>query len=120
MVLQAKARPPSASSAIPTRFSKQEVERMDRAQQLTGLSSRSGFIRQAVLEKLESVEATGVLVLREVSEREAMRMIKSYLRKHPGNHYVSDLVEKLGIEPQVAFSAAQKLIDEGRAELGRP
>ncbi len=92
---------------------------MERGRVLLGLPSRSAFIRQAVLDKLEAVEGTGVLVLRDVSEKEAMRLIKTYLRKHPGTHFVSDLVEELGIEPRVAFSAAQKLIDEGRAELGR-
>ena len=119
MVVPAAVRPASTTSAIPARFTEEEVERMDRAHRLIGLPSRSAFIRQAVLDKLESVEGTGVLVLREVSEKEAMRMIKAYLRKRPGTHHVSDLVEELGIEPRVAFAAAQKLIDEGRAELGR-
>ena len=95
------------------------MARMDRARELTGLPSRSAFIRQAALDRLKEIEETGVLVMRDVSEREAMHLIKDYLAKHPGQHYVSDLVEELGIEPKVAFAAAQKMIDDGRAKLGR-
>lgn len=92
---------------------------MDRARELAGLPSRSAFIRWAVQDRLEDIEETGILVLRDVSEREAMRLIGGHLKEHPGQHYVSDLVEKLGIEPRIAFAAAQKMIDEGRAKLGR-
>lgn len=110
---------PRSSTAIPTRFTEDEVARLDRARNLAGLPSRSAFIRRAVLDRLEEVEGTGVIVLRDVSERQAMRVIGEYLEKHPGQHFVSDLVEELGIEPRVAFAAAQKLIDKGRAKLGR-
>lgn len=56
---------------------------------------------------------------RVVSLEEATKLIDRFLSKNPGTHYVSELVERLGLEPRVAFAAAQKLIDGGRARLGR-
>jgi len=86
---------------------------------MLGLPSRSAFIRQAVLGKLEELETAGITEIREVSLKEAMRLVQRYLAKNPGTHYVSELIERLGLEPKIAFDAAQKLIDDGRARLGR-
>ncbi len=83
-----------------------------------GLPSRSALIRQAVLGRLEELETTGITEVREVTTGEAMKLIHRYLQKYPGTHYVSELIERLGLEPEIAFAAAQKLIDEGRARLG--
>ena len=68
---------------------------------------------------LEELEAVGVTEIRDVPVKEATRLIHRYLTKHPGTHYVGDFIERLGLEPRIAFAAAQKLIDEGRARLGR-
>jgi len=107
------------SAAIPTRFTSSELGRIERALGLLGIPSRSAFIRQAVLGKLEELEAAGITEIREVSLQDATRLIRRYLAKNPGTHYVSELIERLGLEPKVAFAAAQKLIDDGRARLGR-
>jgi len=92
---------------------------MDRAHTLMSLSSRSAFIRQAVLDKLEEIEAMRIIEVRDMSEAEAMRLIDRHLKKHPGVHYTSDLADDLGIDLPVAFAAAQKLIEKGRAKVGR-
>ena len=92
---------------------------MERARTLLGIPSRSAFIRQAVLGRLDELEAEGILQVRDATEDEAVRLIDAYLRMHPGTHYVSDLVEAVGLEPRIAFAAAQKLIDRGRARVGR-
>lgn len=107
------------TTPIPTRFSREELARIERTRPMIGASSRSAFIRLAVLEKLEELEGTGILQLREVSEEEAVRLIDAYLQGRPGIHYVSELVEELGLEPRTAFAAAQKLLDEGHARIGR-
>lgn len=86
---------------------------------MLGLPSRSAFIREAVRERVEQLEETGILEFREVSTKRAIQLIDAHLQENPGTHYVSDLVERLGLEPAVAFAAAQKLIDRGRARLGR-
>jgi len=104
---------------ISTRFSEEEVERLDRANTLMPLRSPRAFIRKAVLDKLEEVEAMRIIEVRNMSEAEAMRLIDRHLKKHPGVHYTSDLADELGIDLPVAFAAAQKLIEKGRAKVGR-
>jgi len=108
-----------ATSAIPTRFSKPELARMDRARNLLGLPSRSALIREAVLARLGEIEETKVIELRDMTIDEAIRLIDRYLKGHPGRHYVSDVSEELGIELKVAFEAADRLISRGRARVGR-
>ena len=117
--MRGRIRKTEGSAAIPTRFSKTEIARMERARTLLGISSRSAFIRQAVLGRLEELESEGILQVRDVTEDEAARLIDAYLKKHPGSHYVSDFVEALGLEPRTAFAAAQRLIDRGRVRVGR-
>ena len=106
------------TAAVPVRFTKKELARMERARSLLGLTSRSAIIREAVLEKLDQVETMGIIELRDVTKDEAVKLIDRYLKKHPGNHYVSDFVERLGIEPRIAFEAVQVLIEAGRAHEG--
>lgn len=103
------------TTAIPVRFTKKELLRMERARSLLGLTSRSAFMREAILEKLHAVETMGVIELRDVTVDEAVKLIDRYMRKNPGIHYPSDFMEKLGIEPKTAIGAVQRLIDEGRA-----
>lgn len=92
---------------------------MERTRAVLGFPSRSALVRQAVLDKLDEVETMGILQLREVDEEEAIRLMDEYLGERPGIHYVSELVEELGLEPRIAFAAAQRLVDEGRARIGR-
>jgi len=107
------------SAAIPTRFTRSELSRMDHARSLLDLPTRSAFVRAAVLDRVEEVERMKVIELRDVTVEEAERLIDRYMRKHPGTCYVSDIAEELGIELKVAFEAAQRLIDRGRARVGR-
>ena len=90
---------------------------MDRARGLVGLASRSAFVRQAVLEKLEAVERMRVVEVRDVSEKEALKLLDRYLTKHPGVHYVGDMADELGIELRVAFAAAETLLQRGLARV---
>ncbi len=115
MALPRRGRSPRESVPVPTRFATEELARIERARGLLGLPSRSAFIREAVLDRLDEVESAGVLQLRDVDEEEAARLMDAYLREHPGIHYVSELVEILGLEPRIAFAAAQRLVDEERA-----
>jgi len=92
---------------------------MERARAVLGLPSRSAFIREAVLGRVEEVETMKIIELRDVSVDEAERLIDRHLKEHPGTRYVSDIADEVGIEPRVAFEAAQRLIDRGRARVGR-
>lgn len=112
-------RPREQSTPVPTRFATEELARIERARNLLGLPSRSAFIREAVLERLEEVEGAGILQLRDVDEEAAAKLMDEYLQEHPGIHYVSELVEALGLEPRIAFTAARRLVDAGGARVGR-
>ncbi len=119
MAMAPRHRRSEPSTAIPTRFTRSELARMDRTRVLMGVPSRSAFIRTAVLERVEEVEKMKVIEVRDVPVAEAERLIDRYMRGHPGRLYVSDIAEALGIELKVAFQAAQRLIDRGRARVGR-
>ena len=103
------------AGVIPTRFSGDEVARIDRVRSRFRFPSRSAFIREAVLEKVDALERTKVVEVRDVSETEAIRLIDRYIQKHPGVHQVDEIADELGIELRVAFAAAEKLIGRGRA-----
>ena len=118
MVVPGKSRS-KKSAVIPTRFSLSELRRLEKGRELLGLPSRSAFIRQAVLGRLEELETVGVAEVQDVTIQEATKLIDRYLSENPGTHYVSELIERLGLEPRTTFAAAQGLIDEGRARLGR-
>ena len=83
MALRAPLRTHSPSAAIPTRFTRRELDRMERAVELLGLPSRSAFIRDAVAARLQEVETAGVIEFRNLTEPEALRRIDAYLREHP-------------------------------------
>ena len=105
------------ASVLPTRYSKREVEEIERARRVLGLSSRSAFIREAVLSKLEEIKQVRVVEMQDVSADQASEMIDRYLMKKPGVHYVSELIEELGLEPRIAFEAVEKLVQGGSVRV---
>jgi len=105
------------TSVLPTRYSKREVEEIERARRVLGLSSRSAFIREAVLSKLEEIKQVRVVEMQDVSVDQASEMIDRYLMKKPGVHYVSELIEELGLEPRIAFEAVEKLVQGGSVRV---
>ena len=118
MALRSPTRPPrEGSAAIPTRFSAPEVGRIDNVRRLLGSSSRSAFIRDAVLEKVRAVEESKIVEIRNVTEAQAIRMMDRYLQRHPGVHHVDEIADELGVELRIAFAAAQKLLDRGWARV---
>ena len=66
-----------------------------------------------------ATQQTGTLEHRDVTVDAAMRLIDRNLKKNPGTHWVSEFIERWGIEPKIAFEAVQKLIDGGRAREGK-
>jgi len=102
---------------IPTRYTRVETEEIERARRILGLPSRSALIREAVRSKIEEVKRMRVVEMSNVPVEEASRMIAESLRKKPGVHYVSELIEELGVEPGTAFEAVKKLMQAGRAKV---
>ncbi|HLE46649.1 MAG TPA: hypothetical protein VI915_06685 [Thermoplasmata archaeon] len=117
MAMARRSNAREASAAIPTRFTKTELARIERVRSRLGLPSRSSFIREAVLERLDGIEKTKIVELRDVTVGEAERLIERYMKRRPGTRYVSDIADELGIELRVAFEAAQRLLDRGRLRV---
>jgi len=104
-------------AVIPVRFTQGEVKRIEQARKMMGMPFRSSFIRRAVLEKIDELQKMRLIQVRDVTKEEATNVMLRYLERNPGVHYVSELIERLGLEPKVAFEAATQLILDGRARL---
>ncbi len=100
---------------IPIRIRGELAAKLDRAVKTLHYPSRNEFIREAVEQHIRDTLESKIIEVRDVSDADASRMIDSYLSKNPGAHYVSELAEKLGLELDVAFRAAKKLLEDGTA-----
>ena len=68
------------------------------------------FLRQAVREKLETIE---VVELRKVAPKKAKQEILAYLQKH-GRTYASDVADALRLDIGLVMSQLKELVKEGR------
>ena len=73
--------------------------------------SFADFLREAVRDKLGSMEVVSV---KDVSAKEAERMIEDYLKVHPGPSFASEIADTLGLEFDITFKTINKLLEEGR------
>ena len=67
--------------------------------------SFADFLREAVRDKLGSMEVVSVKV---VDADEAEGMIENYLKTHPGSIFASELAEVLGLEFDITFKIIKK------------
>ncbi len=70
----------------------------------------SDFIRDAIKEKLDSVE---VIELREVSYKQAKKEIIEYFKSH-NEAYPSDAANELGIDLELTYKIVLELRKEGK------
>jgi len=78
--------------------------------------SSAEFLREAVREKLRSMEVVSV---QNVDLENAEKMIEEYLEKHPGSSFASEIADALGLDYGVAFEAVRKLLEEGRIKKAK-
>ncbi len=102
---------------VPIRMRGELAAKLDRAVKTLHYPSRNEFIREAVERHINDTLESKIIEVRDVSTADATRMVDSYLLKNPGEHYVSELAEKLGLELDVAFRAAKRLLDDGIARV---
>ena len=74
--------------------------------------STSEFIREAVREKLESIE---IRDLRKVSNAAAKKEVIEYLKENK-KAYPSDIADALNIDIDLVFATIKELINEGRVK----
>ena len=73
--------------------------------------SFADFLREAVRDKLGSMEVVSV---KDVTAKEAERMIEDYLKVHPGPSFASEIADALGLDFDITFRIINKLLKEGR------
>ncbi len=78
--------------------------------------SFADFLREAVRDKLGSME---IISVRKVETQVAERMIKNYLKEHPGPSFASQIADALGLEFDVTFKTINKLLKEGQIKKAK-
>ena len=98
---------------VPVRFSKSEIEKIDKAAQRLGAKSRSAFIRDATEKYLQEVGSLKVIEIRKnVSLRDAKAEILAYLRRHKESE-TFDIANDLRFDLDLAVKALKELWEEG-------
>jgi metal-responsive CopG/Arc/MetJ family transcriptional regulator len=101
-------------SIVPVRFSKLEIERIDKAMERTGAKSRSAMIREATQKYLQEVGSLQVIELRNnVTLKDAKAEIVTYLRKHKEAE-TFDIANDLRLDLQLTVRALKALWEGGR------
>jgi len=96
---------------IAVRLSKADFVKIQQIVEAGLYRSSADFLREAVRDKLESMEVVSV---QNVDSRKAEKMIEDYLVKHPGPSFASEIADALGLEYSLTFKTIRKLLEEGR------
>lgn len=78
--------------------------------------SFADFLREAVRDKLGSMEIVGV---KKVEAQVAKRMIEGYLKEHSGPNFASEIADALGLEFGATFKTIHELLEEGRIKKAK-
>ena len=101
---------------VAVRVSKAEYAKIQQLVQAGLYRSSADFLREAVRDKLESME---IISVRDVDSHKAEKMIEDYLIKHPGPSFASEIADALGLEYGVTFKTIHKLLEEGRVRKAK-
>ncbi len=99
---------------VPVRFSKREIERIDRAVEQLGVKSRSALIREAAEKYLAEAGSMKVIEIRNgVTLKTAKAEVFAYLRKHKEAE-TFDIANDLRLDLDLTVRALKELWEEGR------
>lgn len=99
---------------VPVRFSRREIERIDKAVERVGAKSRSALIREATQKYLQEVGSLKVIEIRnDVTLKDAKGEIVRYLRKHKEVE-TFDIANDLRLDLELTVKALKELWEEGR------
>jgi predicted DNA-binding protein len=99
---------------VPVRFSKSEVEKIDKAVERLGAKSRSAFIREATEKYIHEVGGLKVVEIREnVSLQDAEAEILAYLRGRKEAE-TFDIANDLRLDLELTVKALKELWEEGK------
>ncbi len=97
---------------ISLRLSRRQIEEIDEWVRRTGMRSRTVLIETAVERFLEEIKETKVVAMKPWTEAKAKAAIVKFLKTRP-SLYVSEIIETLGIEPELAFRVVDSLLEGG-------
>lgn len=99
---------------VPVRFSKREIDRIDKAVERVRAKSRSALIREAAEKYVQEVGALKVIEIRQdMTLKDAKTEIVVYLRKHKEAE-TFDIANDLRLDLGLAVMALKELWEEGR------
>mgnify|MGYP001024859235 CR=1 FL=1 len=99
---------------VPVRFSRGEIEKIDKAVERLGLRSRSELIRGATEKYIQEAGSLKVIELRDsVTLQEAKAEILAYLRHHKEAE-TFDIANDLRLDLNLAVRALKELWEEGK------
>jgi predicted DNA-binding protein len=99
---------------VPVRFSKGEIEKIDKAVERLGAKSRSAFIREAAEKYIQEVGGLKVVEIREnVSLQDAEAEILAYLREREEAE-TFDVANDLRLDLDLTVKALKELWEEGK------
>jgi len=99
---------------VPVRFSRGEIEKIDKTVERLGLKSRSALIREATGKYVQEAGSLKVIEIREnVSLEEAKAEILAYLRQHKEAE-TFDIANDLRLDLNLTVKALKELWEEGK------
>ena len=106
---------PASKQTTSLRLSGKQLEDIDRLVRRTGMRSRTEFVERAIDRYLDELTESKVLMLKEWTEPKARAAVLKYLKGRQ-KAYVSDIIEALGMEPDLAFRVVDTLLEEGAVD----
>jgi len=101
-------------SIVPVRFSKREIDQIDKMVDRIGARSRSALIRDATQKYLQEIGSLRIVEIRtDISLKDAKAEIVSYLRKHKETESF-DIANDLRLDLELTVKALKELWEEGR------
>ena len=101
---------------IAVRLTKVEYKRIQEMIRAGLFRSAADFAREAVRDKLREAEPVSI---RAIPRKDMEALIDSYLTKHPGPHFASEIAEALGIDFRSALETVRRMIEKGRIRRSR-
>ncbi len=99
---------------VPVRFSKHEIEMIDKGVDRLGAKSRSAFIRDATQKYVQEAGSLKVIEIRDdVTLKDAKTEIVAYLKKHEEAE-TFDIANELRLDLGLTGRALKELWEEGR------
>jgi hypothetical protein len=99
---------------VPVRFSKREMDRIDRAVERIGAKSRSALIREAAQKYVQDIGGLKVIEIRnDVTVKDVKSEVVAYLRTHKEAE-TFDIANDLRFDLDLTVKALKELWEEGR------